>query len=159
MPQTEPRWTSDQHAADGIPHDHPASVEARSLGALIKEIRDEIILLFQQEVALAKTEISEKTSRIMRNVAMMAAAGVLALSGLTVLLIGVGNGLALALEVAGLEEHAFWLGPLLVGLAVLIIGGVMAMSAKKSLQEESIVPETTAQSLKENKEWVKSKTT
>ncbi len=134
------------------------SLDGRGLGALIKEMRDEVMILFRQEVALARTEVSEKMSHAMRNIMVILGGALLAFAGLTVLLIAAGHGVTAALMAAGMEANALWLGPLIVGALVVIIGAMMAMSAKKKLQEESLVPEQTVQSLKENKEWVKSKT-
>lgn len=142
------------------PHNIPPADDPRSLGTLLKEIRDESTTLFRQEVALAKTEISEKASRAMRHVAMLAVGALVAFAGLIVLLIAAGHGVShmlIAMDVS--ENVAIWLGPLLVGAIVAAIGGAMAMANKKSLEHESLVPEKTAQSMKENKQWLKRKAT
>jgi hypothetical protein len=131
----------------------------RSLGQLIKEFRDETTLLFREEIALARTEISEKTTRMSRIVTSLATGGVIAFAGLVVLLIAAGEGVAAALIATGMEANALWLGPLIVGIIVVTIGGIMVMSAKERLKHESLVPEKTAKSLQENKEWVTQKAT
>jgi uncharacterized membrane protein YqjE len=134
-----------------------ATDDPRSLGTLIKEIRDETTTLFRQEVALAKTEINEKVSRVLRNAAILTAGVLIAFAGLIVLLIAAGQGVSALLIVAGMEANALWLGPLIVGIIVAAIGGGLVMKGKKSIQNESVVPEKTTQSLKENQQWLKHK--
>ncbi len=131
----------------------------QSLGSLIKEIRDESIDLFQQEIALARTEMTEKASYMGRQAYSLALSSLVAVAGLVVLLLGFSQGLSLSLVYAGAGEHAIWLGPTIVGLVVLVIGAVSATTASKKMEDESVVPEKTAQSLKENKQWLKDKTT
>lgn len=154
MHETHPR-----HLGDDSYPTSSESLNNRSLASLIKEIRDESTTLFRQEVALARTEISEKLSRLSRSAAMLAAGLVLTLAGVIALVWAAGEGVTVALIAAGLEDHARWLGPLIVGLIVAVLGGAMVANGKESLQSESIVPEKTAQSLQENKEWVRHKVT
>jgi hypothetical protein len=131
----------------------------RSLGQLIKEFRDETTSLFRKEIALARTEMSEKVSRLSRNVAYLIAGALVAFAGLVVLLIAAGAAVSAALIAAGMEVNALWLGPLIVGFLVTFVGALMVIKGKNTLQKESLVPEKTAESLKENKEWVTQKAT
>lgn len=130
----------------------------RSITDLIRELRDESMLLLRQEVALAKTEVSEKVSRVTRNSVTLVSGGVMLYTGLILVLFGIGIAASIGLEAAGLDEGwALTLGVGLVGLIVAVIGAVMMAGAKKALSEESVVPEKTVQSLKEDKEWTKGK--
>ena len=51
---------------------------------------------------------------------------------------------------------AMWLAPLVVGVALAGIGYAMIRSALDT-HRQSLVPRKTAESLQENKEWLKSK--
>ncbi len=134
--------------------------QQRSLGSLIKEIRDESLELFQQEVELARTEMMEKLAVVQRrSIAIGIGAGV-AFAGAIVLLIGISQAVTVGMIAAGAAPAvAAWLGPVLTGLVVFVTGGAMAMSNKNKLEEETVVPEKTVQSMKENKQWLKEKTT
>jgi hypothetical protein len=136
-----------------------AATDNRSLGTLIKEFRDELTAMFRQEVALARTEMSEKASRVTRDAIMIAAGALLAFAGLIVALIAAGHAISMALISAGMEENALWLGPLIVGTVVALLGIGMLFAGKSQLKNESLVPEKTVQSMKENKEWVQHKVT
>lgn len=150
---TDPRQTTDRT------FERDRTVEERTLGQLIKEFRDEMTALFRAEVALARTEMSEKASRFSRNLAYLVAGALVAFAGLVVLLIAAGAAVSAALIAAGMEANALWLGPLIVGFIVAFIGAMMIVKGKNTLQRESLVPAKTAESLRENKEWVAQKTT
>lgn len=134
--------------------------EHRSFAELLKDLRDESSMLIRQEVALAKTEMSEKAAKYGRNAGYLGAGGALAHAGLIVLLLGL-----TALLYAGLVEFdlshmtAGWLAPLIVGGVVALIGYALAQKAISTLKHESPVPEKTINSLKENQQWLSHKTT
>lgn len=130
-----------------------------SVTELIKQLRDESTALFKQEVNLAKTEMSEKMSRLMRNLAYLLAGALVVFLGLIFLLRAISEGISLGLVVAGFEDMAPWMGPLIVGVIVSVIGFVLIQKAKSTLQDESLVPEKTVDSLKEDKQWLKQKAT
>ena len=137
---------------------HTRTRDERSVTELLKDLRDETTALLQQEVALAKTEMSEKVSRIGRNAAYLAVGGAIAFAGLMFLLQAVNNLVELGLIRAGLsEETAVWVAPLIVGAVVALIGYALVQKAITTLKHEPIVPQKTVDSLEENKQWVKQK--
>jgi len=128
--------------------------ENRTIGALLKELLAETRELFRQEVALAKTEASEKASILGKNVAYLAAGGLVAYAGALFLLAGLSVLLSWALESAGLSDGmAAWLGPAIIGLVVAAIGAFLVMKAIKTLKSGSLKPELTIESIKEDKQW------
>ena len=130
----------------------------RSFSALIKELRDESLTLLRQEVALAKTEMSEKASSASRNAASIALGGAVTAAGLLFLLIGAGFLIYLGLVELGLSHTmAGVLMPFIVGLVVTLIGYAMIRKGVNALQKLSPVPEKTAESLKEDKQWLQNK--
>ena len=52
-----------------------------------------------------------------------------------------------------------WLGPLLVGVVVAIVGYAFVHSAISTFREESLTPRITLETLRENKEWLKDQIT
>jgi Putative Actinobacterial Holin-X, holin superfamily III len=139
-------------------HHERAHHDGRSLTDLMAELRDEALTLVRQEVALAKTEMSEKAARVGRNSAYLAAGGLVAYMGLGILLLAAVVGLYLGLVALGLTHAtAGWLSPLIVGAIVALIGYVFVQKAISTLKRETVVPERTVESIKADKNWMKEK--
>ncbi len=138
-----------------------ATREARSIGDLIKELRDETTTLLRQEVALAKTELTEKATKAARNAAYLAVGGAVAYAGLIVLLIGLGWLASYVLERVGLSPGlAVVVGFLLVGAAVIGVGYLLVHKALGTLAKpKEFVPQKTVESIQENASWAKEKVT
>jgi xanthine/uracil permease len=129
-----------------------------TLGSLLAELREESTTLLRQEIALAKAELNEKAAHVGKNTLELATGGALAYAGLIVLLIGVALLLTRVLVGVGVgPQMAIWLGPVIVGLIVAIIGASMAMKAKKAMSAEKLIPHETVESLKEDKRWIQRK--
>ena len=129
-----------------------------TLASLLSELREESTTLLRQEIALAKAEINEKAAQVGKHTLELATGGALAYAGLIVLLIGVALLASRALVAMGMgPQMAVWLGPVLVGLIVAIIGASMAMKAKKAMSAEKLIPHETVESLKEDKRWIQRK--
>lgn len=130
--------------------------EQESIGDLIGRLRDDSTALIRDEVALAKTEISEKLSMAGKNGGIVAAGALVGYSALVILLIAIGS-----LITAGLVEAGFslamgnFLGLAIVAIVVGIISAVLIKSALERLKASNLVPERTVQSLKEDKEFAK----
>jgi hypothetical protein len=133
--------------------------QGRSLTDLIRDLRDETTTLMRQEFALAKTELTEKTSRVSRNLGYLAIGGAVAYAGALLLVMGVAAGLYVMLVAMGLShEAAGWLAPLIVGGALAGVGYSMIQKAIATLRHESFVPERTIESLKEDKQLIQERT-
>lgn len=131
--------------------------ESRSLADLIRDLRDESTALLRQEVALAKTEMTEKASKVGRNVGYLSVGGAIAFLGAIFLLLAISEGLRLAINDTDWAPHGDWVAPLLVGLTVAVIGAMLIGKAKHALQETSLVPDKTIETLKEDKQWAQAK--
>jgi xanthine/uracil permease len=131
--------------------------EERSIGQLLKELRDETTTLLRQEVELAKTEMSEKASRAGRNLGALAVGGGVAFLGALALLAAVVYGLTSILNQFMSVGVAIWLAPLIVGLVLAGIGYSLVQKALATLRQESLTPRKTNETLQENKEWLKAR--
>lgn len=129
----------------------------RSLGQILKELTHETSLLLRQEVDLAKTEMSEKASRVGTNLGEVAVGGAVAFLGAIALLMAVIYGLGAILNNFVSPDTASWLAPLIVGAILAGVGYSLMKKALATLKQESIAPQKTTQSLQENKEWLKEK--
>jgi hypothetical protein len=129
----------------------------RSLGQILRDLRDETSQLLRQEVDLAKTEMSEKMSRFGSNMGSVATGGAVLFAGALVLLAALTLGLIALFSQFMDRDVAMWLAPLLVGGVLAGVGYGMVKKALQALKQEGIAPKRTTQSLKENKEWLTAK--
>lgn len=145
---------------DDIPSTEGAATPGgrhESIPGLLKDIRDQTTLLLRQEVALARTEVSEKVSRIARNSVYLVIGAVVALASLVILLHSLSALVDLWLESAGMEEHSTWVALLIVGLVAATIGALTARKGAKTIKHQGLMPEKTIESLKEDKAWMRRK--
>jgi hypothetical protein len=165
MPPTDSdqpgRDVSDREARPFVRGENDGSAaagEKPSLASLIKDLRDESLALMKQEVALLKTEMTEKAKIATRNVAYIAAGGIVALGALICLLAAASYGVAAILYRLGVSaDHAVWLGWLIVGAIVGTVAFVLVSKGIKTLRCMSPVPEKTIEALKEDKQWLTNK--
>lgn len=130
-----------------------------SIGTLLAEMTDETRNLFRNEIELARTETREKISGLSRHVVSIAIGGGVALTGFILLMSAVNLGVT-ALLAQWIElEIAVWLAPLLLAVILLGIGWAMIQGGRRRLEEVSVVPEQTRDSLIEHGHWVKEKVT
>ncbi len=122
----------------------------RSLGELFAELAQETGKLVREEVNLAKTEMSQKASRVGKDVGFLAAGGAVAYAGLLAIIAGVIAVLGLVIPL--------WLSALLVGLVVAVAGYFLVRRGLDALKREDLAPRETIQTLKEDKEWAKDQT-
>lgn len=123
-----------------------AAVYEPSLGDLLSDLSQETRLLARQEMALAKAEMREKTKEVGLNATEIAIGATLANAGVLALVASAILGLSLVMEA--------WLAALIVGLAVLIIGGLLAWSGIQALKSINPVPEQTIEQVEEDIEWI-----
>jgi xanthine/uracil permease len=122
--------------------------DERSLGELFGDLARDMGTLVSQELALARTELTDKASRVGKDVAMLAAGGLVAYAGLLAIIAAV---IVLIAE----RGVPLWVSALVVGLVVAGIGYVLIRRGISALKHEDFAPRQTIQSLKEDTQWVK----
>jgi hypothetical protein len=132
--------------------------DPRSVADLIRDLRDESTALLRQEVALAKTEMTEKATKLGRNVGYLLAGASVAVIAVLFLLSAVSEGLRLLINDTEWAPHGDWIAPLIVGLFVTGLAMSLISKAKHALANTSLVPEKTIETLKEDKQWAQAKT-
>ncbi len=122
--------------------------EERSLGELFSELASETSTLVKQEVALAQTELTQKATKVGKNVGYLVVGGAIGYAALlafiAALIIGLGNLLG---------NH--WAAALIVGVVVAIAAAVMIMSALSALKSTEMTPTQTVETIKEDAKWLK----
>ena len=124
--------------------------DERSLGELFAELAQDTSTLVRKEVQLAKTEMSQKASRVGKDVGFLAAGSAVAYAGLLALLAGV-------IVLLG-QVIPMWLAALLVGLVVAGVGYFLVRRGLDALKREDLAPRQTIETLKEDQQWAKDQT-
>jgi uncharacterized membrane protein len=126
--------------------------QERSIGELFGQLSQDMTLLVRQEIQLARTEMSEKISRVTANLLSVGAGGFVAyLGGLA--LVG-----ALILAIRDLADISLAWSALIVGAVLAIIGYVMLQRGLKELKRVDIAPRRTVETLKDDVQWAKEQT-
>ena len=132
--------------------------EESSIVYLLKKLRDDTTTLVRDEISLAKTEISEKIASISRNVGYLAVGALVAYAAVILFLQGIGLLLRDLFISGGMNQaSASLLGFLIVGGVIGIIGALLIVKALNTLKNEPVAPTKTAETLREDKEWVQNK--
>jgi xanthine/uracil permease len=118
----------------------------RPLGELFSELAQDVRQLVQLQLALAKTEMSEKASQVGKDVGFMAAGGFVIYAGFLAIIAAAIIGLANLIPA--------WLSALVVGLIVALIGYALLRKGMNDLKGRNLAPSKTIETLKEDKEWV-----
>ena len=126
-------------------------VEAdRPIGTLLKELGEELGTLVRDEIALAKAELAQKAQPVAASAGMFggtAVLGVGAFGAFTAFLIAV---IAIALPV--------WASALIVTAVYGAVAAMLALLGKKKLKDAgSLSLEQTAQTVKEDIAWAKTR--
>jgi hypothetical protein len=129
----------------------------RTLGSLIKELSDDSTRLLRQEIELAKAEMNEKLDVYKANMTKLAVGGALLMAALFGVLITVNHGLTALLDQFMDLGIAYWLSPLILTVAIGLVGRSMVASARTNMKREGLAPRETIDSLKDEKQWIAGK--
>ena len=104
-----------------------ARTDSRSLGQLVTNLISDVGTLIQQEVSLARSEVTERIAKVGSGVGRMLFGGAIMYAGLTIMLLAAVIELALILPL--------WLAALAVGALVTLIGLVFMLSGRRALSQ------------------------
>ncbi len=125
----------------------PYALENRSLGELFSELSADMSELLQKEVALVQSEMMTKVSRVAGGAGMAVGGGMVAYGGLILLLI--------ALSFFLTQWMAFWIASGIVAVVTLVIGLILLQVGRSRIQNTSLTPSETIESLKADAKWAK----
>src|SRR5919112_146033 len=121
--------------------------EERSIGELFAELSQKTTTLVRQEIQLAKAEMSQKASRVGKNVGFLIIGGVVAYTGLLAIVA------AVIIVLGGVIP--LWLSALVVGLVIAALGLFLVVKGANTLRQEDPAPQETIETLKEDREWLR----
>ncbi len=122
--------------------------DSRGIGDLIGDLGRQVSTLVRKELDLARVEVTSSVVRLSRGAAMAGGGGAILYAGFLVLL----GAIVLGLIEAGVDA---WLAALIVAGVVLVIGAVVTSIGTKRLQSTDLAPTQTAETVRENVEFVK----
>jgi type IV secretory pathway TrbD component len=115
----------------------------RSIGDLLGSFAQDTTTLMSQEIELARAEITVQVKRAGTGAGLFGGAAVMALAGLGALTACAIVALALVLDA--------WLAALIVGAALLAVGGVLALMGRSRMKEVAPpVPERALRSVRQD---------
>jgi Putative Actinobacterial Holin-X, holin superfamily III len=118
------------------------SMDNRSVGELLRDLANDVARLVREEMALARSEASDKMHRSMAALMSIVGGSLLGLAALVVLL----DALRL-----GLSNHMpDWLAAIIVGGVVAVIGCVLVIAGQKALSASQLAPQRTTESLRKD---------
>lgn len=130
--------------------------QERSIGELFGQLSQDMTLLVRQEVQLARTEMTEKISKVTTNLISVGAGGFVAYLG------GLALMAALILAIRDLANISLAWSALIVGGILAIVGYIMLQRGMKELKGTELAPRRTVenikddvQSIKEDVQWAK----
>ncbi len=129
-----------------------------SIAQLIKHLRDDALILFKQEAALVRTEVTEKARRAAADAARVPAGALVAYLGVAFLLTSLcllGAWGLMEADMQALPAHIISFAA--VGAIVALLGYAVARRGMSRLADEDMTPHQTIESMRENAQWVKEK--
>lgn len=125
----------------------------QSLPSLLSDLTRDTVDLVRQEIALARAEMSLKISHAQTAMTSVAIGAAILLAGLFIIL----QAVVKAVEMMLPPQVAPWLAPLIVGIAVAVIGYMMLKGGAAELTAEKLLPHKTMDSLKQDKNLAQEK--
>jgi len=131
-----------------------------SLTALVAGIINDVQQLIRQELALAKSEAKQewdKTKSAAASFGAAAVVGVLGVIHVSLMLVFLLQWLTLpaGAAAAGLP---LWVCFGIIGGLFLVVGAILFYAGKNKAEQIHVVPPQTAETMKENVEWIKNQT-
>jgi Putative Actinobacterial Holin-X, holin superfamily III len=122
----------------------------RPLGELVQDLSRQTSTLIRQEMRLAQAELAEKGRHAGKGAGIFGGAGLVALYGVGALIAAAILGLATVIEA--------WIAAAAIGVGLLLIAGILALTGKKELDEAGPPkPEQALESMHQDVETVKAR--
>jgi uncharacterized membrane protein YqjE len=122
------------------------TTDTSDLGQAVQEVTEKLSLLFREEVELAKTEMTEKATKLAKGAVIGIVAGIFAVFGLIYLLEGAAWAIWLGLDGDG---NNFWIGFVIVAVLLFILGALAGFIAARLVKRGA--PPTPQMAIEEGK--------
>jgi len=130
--------------------------DAEGLPNLFSRLGDDVMQLFNSQLALFKVEIKEEANAYARGVTMIAIGAVIATIGFALLNVAIAFAVSTLFAQANFSQPASYaLGFVVTGGFYLLVGAIVVMLMKNRLARQDLVPQRTVQELRKDKQWLK----
>src|SRR5215813_6634192 len=130
--------------------------DTESLPTLFSRLGDDVMELFNSQLALFKVEIKEEANAYARGITMIAIGAVIATIGFALLNVAIAFAVSTLFAQANFSQPASYaLGFLATGGFYLIVGAIVVLVVKNRLAKQPLVHRTSVQELRKDKEWLK----
>jgi len=137
-------------------NDLDTRTDNEGLPTLFGRLGDDIMQLFNSQLALFKVEIKEEANAYARAVTMIAIGGVIATIGFALLNVAIAFAVSTLFAQANFSQPASYaLGFVVTGGFYVLVGAVVVMLMKNRLAEQNLVPQRTVAELRKDKQWLK----
>ena len=136
--------------------DMAARNDADGLPNLFSRLGDDVMQLFNSQLALFKVEIKEEASAYARGVTMIAIGAAIAMVGFALLNVAIAFAVSTLFAQANFSQPASYaLGFVVTGGFYVLVGAIVVMLMKGRLSKHDLVPQRTVQELRKDKQWLK----
>src|ERR1041385_4992279 len=123
---------------------------------LFSRLGDDIMQLFNSQLALFKVEIKEEANAYARGITMIAIGAVIATVGFALLNVAIAFAVSTLFAQANFSQPASYaLGFVVTGGFYLLVGAIIVMLMKSKLSKKELAPQRTVQELRKDKQWLK----
>jgi len=132
------------------------TTDAESLPTLFSRLGDDVMQLFNSQLALFKVEIKEEASAYARGITMIAIGAVIAVVGFALLNVAIAFAVSTLFAQANFSQPASYaLGFVVTGAFYVLVGAILVMLMKNRLGKQELVPQRTVAELRKDKQWLK----
>jgi uncharacterized membrane protein YqjE len=130
--------------------------DAENLPGLFSRLGDDVMQLFNSQLALFKVEIKEEASAYARGVTMIAVGAVIAVVGFALLNVAIAFAVSTLFAQANFSQPASYaLGFVVTGGFYVLVGAIVVLLMKNRLAKQELVPQRTVAELRKDKQWLK----
>ena len=130
--------------------------DGESLPSLFSRLGEDVMQLFNSQLALFKVEIKEEAGAYARGVTMIAIGAVIATVGFALLNVAIAFAVSTLFAKASFSQPASYaLGFVVTGGFYVLVGAMVVMLMKNRLARQELVPKRSVAELRKDKEWLK----
>jgi uncharacterized membrane protein YqjE len=141
---------------DGKPDELATRPDTESLPTLFSRLGEDVMELFNSQLALFKVEIREEASAYARGVTMITVGAVIATIGFALLNVAIAFAVSTLFAQANFSQPASYaLGFVVTGAFYVLVGAIVVLLMKNRLAKQELVPSRTVAELRKDKQWLK----
>src|SRR3569832_98332 len=127
--------------------------DTEGLPTLFSRLGDDVMQLFNSQLALFKVEIKEEASAYARGITMIAIGGVVAVVGFALLNVAIAFAVSTLFAQANFSQPASYaLGFVVTGAFYILVGAILVMLMKNRLDKTELEPKRTVAEMRKDKQ-------